>query len=308
LLRYTAVLGDPAVRRAMQGVKSPKWFSKVGWELLDVPEQLRPFAPNWVCAGGFSDRERTAFLTRWARATGTKLGQAAARALGKLGQTDAQRETRGGVRGRPDTFTWSHTGDAIHAQPNSAPPPPKRDPTSDSSRNAEFVMLWQLCRRTPPGENGELVALLLEHIGVWGHRLADCARSPDPRDRILAMQIIRTGGLSKAFRFELEALEHDKIEGIRKLAAAMLDTSVTPDADHQVAQPSPPKPVAPTVEPTQEARDTLKTIMTELINRDDIRAEESVMLMDELKIRLRQLYGRKRSESSDESTAGQVSV
>ena len=169
-------------------------------------------------------------------------------------------------------------------------------------------MLWQLCRRTPPGENGELVALLLEHIGVWGHRLADCARSPDPRDRILAMQIIRTGGLSKAFRFELEALEHDKIEGIRKLAAAMLDTSVTPDADHQVAQPSPPKPVASAVEPTQEARDTLKTIITELINRDDIRAEESVMLLDELKIRLRQLYGQKRSESSNKSAAGQVSV
>ncbi len=37
LLRYTAVLGDPAVRRAMQGVKSPPWFSKVGWEQLEVP-------------------------------------------------------------------------------------------------------------------------------------------------------------------------------------------------------------------------------------------------------------------------------
>ncbi len=166
-------------------------------------------------------------------------------------------------------------------------------------------MLWQLCRRTPPGENRELVALVLEHIGVWGHRLADCTRSPDPRDRILAMQIIRAGGLSKAFHFVLEPLEHDKIEGIRKLAAAMLDTSVA-EADNQAAAPPPPKPAAAGVEPTQEAYDTLKTIIAELIKRDDIRAEESVMLLDELKMHLRHLYGQKRSESSAEPTAGEV--
>ena len=307
LLRNTSMLGDPAIRRGVLGIKNPKWFAKLAWELSDVPEELRRFAPNWVVAGGFTDRERVAYLTRWAAAAHLRLSEAAAHALAKLGHADTLPIRAAAATPRSRAAAPVHGGPAASQRDHHAPferaAVAHADPPAvvDDSHSPEFAMLWKLCRRTPPGENGELLTLLLEHIGVWGHRLADCARSPDPRDRILSLQIIRAGGLVERFREQLEALQRDKIEGIRKLAAVILES---PGAG--VTLPCVDSP-AQQITPSQEARDTLKTIITKLIKRDDIRAEESVLLLEELKTRLRQLYGETASASPPEKSGQEVS-
>jgi len=102
-------------------------------------------------------------------------------------------------------------------------------------------MLWRACRRTSPQARGELIATLRENAQVWQARLRSYLQSPEPRDRVLALQVISTEQVAQRFRGDLEPLLNDPVEGIQQLA-------------RQLAQALPGEPPPPSDWPLETAR------------------------------------------------------
>lgn len=278
LLRENDLLDDPQIRRHLSSIQSPHWFTQVDDALTELSPDLRPLAPRWACHAGYRDTEKTALLSRWVHAPDARIHRAAVYALAEVDQTGARallkqiadsdsplacfarwcvfaldtELVRSAIHsGGKHRGLMSHSGgfDAIE----------------QGEAEADCTMLWQACRRTPPSERGELIAALRENGDVWRPQLKAYLQSPDPRDRILVLQIISTEALALQFRHDLEPLLNDPVEGIRKLTQTLIRTLSRQPLPSRTAPLEPPqRGTALSDEAEDQARRELRTILEQL--------------------------------------------
>jgi hypothetical protein len=91
LLRETHLLEDAAIRRGVLGVRNPAWFSELRPDLSDLPQPLRCLAPVWLCAGGFTERDRAQVFLHWMRTSELALAESVLRALASLNHPETRR-------------------------------------------------------------------------------------------------------------------------------------------------------------------------------------------------------------------------
>jgi len=63
---------------------------------------------------------------------------------------------------------------------------------------------------------------LREYADVWPSQLRMHLHSPDPHDRILALQVVNTRALAHQFRDAIEPLVADSVQAIRRLSESLL--------------------------------------------------------------------------------------
>ncbi len=90
LLRESGPLGDPEIREHLSCVEHPAWFSETDDGLTELPPELRPLAPRWVCHAVYREPERTALLSRWLRAPDPDLHRAVVYALAEVDTAGAR--------------------------------------------------------------------------------------------------------------------------------------------------------------------------------------------------------------------------
>ena len=169
----------------------------------------------------------------------------------------------------------------------------------DAAPDAEFDKLWDLCRAAPPRENGQLLDLIRDYLGIWRTRVAASLRAAEPRDRLLALQVIGTPALAPLFRAELEALRNDPADAIRRLVNGLL-MSVSTAAQADVAEPAAgaPEPAGPpdavpaadsaAIDHLGAPRQGLHQLLTE-IAASNIKPAELAMLVEQLRPLLREI-------------------
>jgi hypothetical protein len=90
LLRESDLLDDPKIRAQLNAVRQPQWFTKCNDGLTGLPPHLRPSAPRWVCHAGYRERDQTALLARWLRASDARLHEAVVYALAEVDTVGAR--------------------------------------------------------------------------------------------------------------------------------------------------------------------------------------------------------------------------
>jgi len=227
LLRETSYLESPQVRAALLLIHRPQWFSELDAELHALPAELRVHAPRWVRLAGYTSDQRILLLTGWARAGDPKLRRGAVYALADLEIPEAVAALRQATTGDSPVarFTrWcvhAHDSGLLRRSAGAAAEAAAQAAHADAP-DRDFGLVWQACRRAEPASRGPLLELLREHARVWRHRLAASFRSPDPRDRALAVQVVGTVELAPLFRRDVEALRDDPVEAVRRLAQILL--------------------------------------------------------------------------------------
>ncbi len=233
LLEQSDLLDDPEIRRNLSAVHEPRWFDRLDPRLRLLPEHLRPLAPRWTCHAGFSEARRASLLSRWVDSDDPELHKAAVYALAEIDSPTARAILQQVADSDSPLATFARwcvvalETEIVKAALNAplrgrtehpaTPATPQEQAASD-----DCTMLWQACRRTPPAKRGPLIAALREHADVWRPQLQAYMRSPDPRDRILALQVVSTEKLALRFRRDLEALLDDPLDGIRHLAQTLI--------------------------------------------------------------------------------------
>lgn len=277
LFAQVALLDDPEIRGNLHAIKNPKWFCDRVDVLEELPDELRRLTPRWVCHAGYNDKPKTELLARWIGANDPELHKAAVYALAEIDSPSArllmQQVSESDsplaqfARWCAVAFDTEVVRSAL-APSNTRKKPsraPQVVPPEENAASADCTMLWQACRRTDPKERGELIAALREHAEVWRPQLRAHLHSPDPRDRVLVLQIVSTEQLALRFRHDLEPLLSDPVEGIRHLA----QTLVSAISHHPLAH----KPLAATTEPRQptehdgehdDARRALRGVLEQL--------------------------------------------
>lgn len=328
LLRRSTRLADPETRRSLLGVRNPKWFRNLGKYLEALPRELRREAPAWVCAAGYTERERIALLRRWTEAADIELSRAATRCLEKLEAKDARpsfkplspnRRNRSAVATGGDyALRRAHSTDALQINPTTdsyaaAQRPvsrtPRPPPPGSGTPDTEFVMLWQLSRRTPSSQRGPLVKILLEHINSWSHGLTGFLRSPDPRDRALATEMIGAAGLVDAHRGHLIELLSDQDADVRQAASTALNPAPKATGDTAEKRGAPERVAAGAV--VEQARSTcadprrkIRTVLRALMLMDSVGNEEAHALVRELRALLHEVSSETPRRSSHEAESG----
>ncbi len=255
LLRETDLLDDPAIRKNLAYVQNPHWFDRIDPGLRLVEPSLRPHVPRWACHAGIDDQRKTALLTRWVASRDPDLHRAAVYALAEVDTPAARKLLRQVAKSDSPLATFARwcvvaldtevvraAIEGRHGARGGSLPPPALSPSEQASSD-DCTMLWQTCRRTPASERGPLIAALRAHAEVWRPQLRAFLHSPDPRDRILALQVISTEKLALRFRHDLEPLLNDPVEGIRRLAktlAQVLSQQPIPRSEHPTAAAVPP--------------------------------------------------------------------
>jgi hypothetical protein len=274
LLRESELLDDPRIRQQLMSVQSPRWFEEAGDELRQLAPEIRPLAPRWACHAGYREDEKMAMLSQWLQAPEPRLHQATVYALAELRNRRAQTLLK--QVAASDSPLASFARSCIVDSGAEPPPPaaPRRDdapavaessPSADSSppedANADdFDALWRVCRQTGPRDRNELVATLRASADIWQPQLESRLRSADPRDRVLALQVISTAELAPRFQRDLDPLLTDPVQGIRQLAQMLKST---------LSQTGPPPSpyrgrVSPAPEEREPARRELQTVLEQL--------------------------------------------
>lgn len=313
LLRNNDLLADGRARRYMRTIKRPKWFDISGKYLELLPPDLRGLAPGWLCCVGFGVDEQMAYLSQWLDAPDANVQQAAATALSTLNVPDAEALLRDLAGGRSparsyarwhlaaEPSTCSDSALAEPATPQAAEQPGQPDEPApalpgDTPPDLEFETLWELCRSVSPRENGELIKLLRENLDIWRSRLITQLRSSEPRDRLLALQIIGSPELARQFREALEDAQHDPVEAIRRLVRNLLEpvaagsapgelqTAIHADAARAAA--ATPTDVQSLAQIRGQVRDMLAEIASE-----DLQPSELATLVQRLRPLLRKISG-----------------
>lgn len=240
LLRHSALLEDIEVRARLSGVRKPQWFEQCGPALSDLPADVRPCAPRWVLYSGLPAERKIGYLRAWLRSDDDALRRAAAQGLAAINAPDLVETLEPLAKGDGPLAAfcrWYVRARKMELVPNRRP---SREPSSSPPQatcGTDFSLLWQVCRRSNPAQRSELVALIRENSEAWRERIRSSFRSPDPRDRVLALQIASTPSLALRFRAEVQHLMDDPIRGIRKLADTLVrsieSTTNTPDDDRE---------------------------------------------------------------------------
>jgi len=302
LLRESALLDDPGIRQHLNSVQSPAWFTETDDGLTQLAPELRPLAPRWVCHAGYREHEKTALLWRWLRAADPRIHHAAVYALAEVDDPGARallKQVADSSSPLASFARWSISAldtDTVRsaidgqgrgrgrAKHDASPARAWQDET-----DADCTMLWQACRRTPPSARGELIAALREHADIWQTRLKSYLHSPDPRDRILVLQVISTERLAQRFRHELEPLLNDPVEGIRQLTQTLLRAlSQQPTPSRQPPAEPPRRDVLPDKEAHEAARRELRAALERLSTGAADPADAD--LIDRVRELLREVY------------------
>lgn len=288
LLRESSALNDPTVRQRLTAVREPRWFAAAGAELDLVPAELRRHAPRWVRSIGFDDGKREALLSRWLESQDERLSVGAACALADMGTPTALATLRKSIHcQRPSgrfarwfVLGCDHKLAGLALRKVRMP-----DDVDDEAAHIDFVLLWRACRRAAANERSPLIQLIREHADVWRTRLAAHLQSPDPRDRLLALQIVSTMDLTTRFHRELQPLREDPVEGLRKLASAVLSSvSVAARSGHSAPPSRPPAAAA-----NDQRRIELHGVL-EKLNAGELDIREP-QIAEDLRRRLREIYG-----------------
>jgi HEAT repeat protein len=277
LLSQDTMLEQPLVRRYVGSVRRPQWFTQTDDALTELEPHLRRHAPQWVCAAGYTERERLLLLARWLRAPDLDLRSAVVHALAKIDTPEARALLRRVGRNNSPLASFARwcaeacdteTVDAALQEqtPVDGPVDDRAEPERSGCHepDADCTMLWLACRRTAPNERGQLVATLREHAGVWAVQLRSFLRSPDPRDRVLALHVISVPPLARQFREDVRPLLNDPVEGVRELAGRLMraaSQSPAPEAGPLERVPRSGGPPSKAFERArQELRDSLERL------------------------------------------------
>lgn len=270
LLRCTHLLDDPDIARNLATVRARHWFNHTGKD-SPIPSDLLLHLPRWIRYVGMTDAERVALLNRFLVATEDAMHRTAIYALADMACDDARDALKQVAEGRSPLARFARwvslARDAglvraaeTHAQQQQAQRQARYEAPPASESDRDFILLWQVCRRTDPTQRGELIASLRENADVWRGRLRMHLQSPDARDRTLALQIISTPKLALQFRRELQAMTEDQVEAIGRLAHALLNSvrhqSPIPEDDSA----APPEPMPQRGDARQELRDMLEKL------------------------------------------------
>ncbi len=288
LFRESRFLDDPEIRRRLSGLQAPRWATLLTPDLEDVPPALRPRAPHWVLHLGIEPFEKIDRLTAWVRTTDEALHRAAVYALAELNDPDIMRRLERisasesplarfcawYVRARKMELVRTRHERSARTQPE-----PEEAPSSD----VDFALLWQVCRRTEPNLRGELIDVIRENAGVWRTRIRNNFRSPDPRDRILALQIVSTQELALRFRQSLRELDKDPVTGIRNLAETLVKSISNRPEDR--LEESPP----PVLDEDSAERADLHALLNRMVTgQEDATSPE---VISDLRAMLQHVYG-----------------
>ncbi len=247
LLEAGATLDRRALRASLNWIGAPRWFEQLGDDLSALPEAVRPLVPWWVPYLGMADDVKVATLSRLLRGADRRVHRAAVYAFAELRSSEALRAIRNLAESQSPLaafarwFIAGRTG-APPARPTAASPAPTAATTPRAGTNPKppqpsdpyFSRLWGLCRRTPPDARDALIRLFRAHHSAWSDELAMRLMASDPRDRLLALQILSSAELIRASAKLIACLRDDPVEGIRRLAARAMD------AARSAPEPSPP--------------------------------------------------------------------
>lgn len=236
ILCATPLLDRPGVRGSLNWISNPRWFDRFDETLERLPENLRPLGPRWAPNLGVSDEQKVALLGRMASIRDQRVHRAAVYALAELKSSDAQRILRNIAESRSplaDFARWyaagrqflsqrrgTEPGDRTQHARHAAPRPSAAVPLTEAGR--WFEKLWALCLQAEPAARHELLGVLREFEPRWHAELAARAKSPNPRDRLLWLQVVGAPGLVGQFADELDLLARDPVEPIRALAERSL--------------------------------------------------------------------------------------
>ncbi len=232
LLDQDDLLDDPLIRRHLGSIHSPQWFTRTDDGLSELEPHLRRLAPRWVCHAAYTDPERLELLARWLNAPDVGLHSAVVHTLARIDSPGAVQllEQVADSDSRLAPFArWCvealDTPAVSAASQEAARSPGHRGANSACRReiDTDCAMLWLACRRAAPSARGELIATLRENSWIWGAQLRSQLRSPDPRDRVLALHIIGVQPLAGQFRGDVEPLLEDPVEGICQLARRLME-------------------------------------------------------------------------------------
>lgn len=255
LLKCTGMLSQPEIRNGLAGVRSPHWFADRKADLRAVPVHLRPDAAKWVVAAGFTESEREAYLTRWSRSTDADLQQAAVWALagveGRMAETALlQIADSGGAMARVAHAALiereARSAHSAITEYGGAGSSESSSAVRDADR--DFATQWLRLRRTPAAELEGALEQFLARSESWGRHAARYLRSPDARDRLLAVRVVQHAGLAESHHEALRPLLEDPQDNIRRIVELVLKKSSNAPA----AKPAPgPAPAArPSAPPT----------------------------------------------------------
>lgn len=231
LLRCTAMLDDPEIRRQLAHVPAEISLSRIDRELKDIPRELAPCLPRWAISLGAEPGWRARFLIEWCDSPNEPMRRAAVYALAEIDHPEAAAVLERTARetGALAAFArWRIAGETAPGPRGPAQHSAPRPVATVSAGAApaavgeSFPVLWQACRRTPPRERGPLLEVIREHADAWQRRLRDLLRSADARDRLMVLQVVGTQSLLPLFRGELEPLKNDPVEAIRKVVSGIM--------------------------------------------------------------------------------------
>ncbi len=304
LLREDDLLKDPAICRGLAFVQSPPWFTQCKLDLSDIDPELRPNAPRWVSQAGFRECEKTALLSGWLKSADDRVHRAAVYALAEIDSDGARallKEVAESASPLASFARWCVLSDGTSGGP--LPPMGPNDAVDQESIDeieGDCTMLWQVCRRTNPNERAEFIAALREHAHIWHERLRSYMHSPDPRDRILVLQVISTEELALRFRHDLQEMFNDPIEGIRNLAQTLVRT-----VSRRPAPANPRSPIAHDAAAhgtTDTARRELRASLEQLATGNA--PNDSEELVGRVRGLLREVYGGESTEVPAATTEG----
>jgi len=316
LLRQDDLLRDPTIRQYLRSIHSPRWFTEIDDDLAQLEPALRPLAPRWVSRAGYTDSEKLKLLSCWLQSSDPELHSAAVHAVTQIDSPDAQRLLKQVANGSSSLASFAgwcadaFDTDAVTAAldrkvPAGAPSDlsPEGEPAHQEEIDADCAMLWQACRRTPPQARGELIATLRENAHVWQAHLRSYLQSSEPRDRVLALQVVSTEQVAQWFRGDVEPLLNDPVEGIRQLArrlAQALPGETPPPGERPLETARRSAPSDP--QTLDQARSELRATLERLSNGEADPTD--IELMGRVRALLREVYA-ERSEPELAAATGE---
>ncbi len=257
LLRHTDLLADQAIAYHLGLFRSVPWFVGSDRSISSFPQPLRHHVPRWISVLGYPESQKLSMLVRWARESDPEVQRGAMYALATLESSEVMNEfgriaesksplarfARWYLRGREARLLRS-TPRPQQETPAPEPVQPATTTGEDTMGDSgeDFALLWQTCRRAAPEERSALVEAVRDHADRWRALLTAQLRSADPRDRLLALQVIGTANLARAFERELLPLQQDPVSSIARLTQSLLTNlaNVAPGvaaAGHPTAAP-----------------------------------------------------------------------
>lgn len=287
LLAEHALLDDSDISRGLAAVQRPAWFADSDPGLGCFPAELRVNAPRWAASAGYDEATRIKLLSHWMRSGDRELHSATIYALARLDTSGARKLLEEAARGNSplaafakwcvQAFDIERGRKMRHSAPSSGAAgveQAERDNSELGERDADCIMLWLACRRAPRRCRDELIGALRDNAPAWDPWLRRYLKSPDPRDRVLALQVINTRELAPLFADEIARLAQDSIDGIRRLAGMMRENlQRRPASPAPTAKTRPPR--APHPAPAHDAvrRELRRTL--ELISGGELAFEDA---------------------------------